>query len=121
MHSVKASIERLSREVGATHAEYYVGGSGNFRLDLPLPQQYKSNRKDMRKPTHLNKAIEYVIKKYNAKKIKGVECDDVVNIRAIAINKQANVKGSYRDWETDRKSTRLNSSHSAKSRMPSSA
>ena len=27
----------------------------------------------------------------------------------------------YRDWETDRKSTRLNSSHSAKFRMPSSA
>ena len=27
----------------------------------------------------------------------------------------------YRDWETDRNSTRLNSSHSAKSRMPSSA
>ena len=31
------------------------------------------------------------------------------------------VEGTYRDWETDRKSTRLNSSHSAKSRMPSSA
>ena len=30
-------------------------------------------------------------------------------------------RGGYRDWETDRKSTRLNSSHSAKSRMPSSA
>ena len=30
-------------------------------------------------------------------------------------------KKPYRDWETDRKSTRLNSSHSAKSRMPSSA
>ena len=30
-------------------------------------------------------------------------------------------EGKYRDWETDRKSTRLNSSHSAKSRMPSSA
>ena len=29
--------------------------------------------------------------------------------------------GAYRDWETERKSTRLNSSHSAKSRMPSSA
>ena len=27
----------------------------------------------------------------------------------------------YRDWETDRKSTRLNSSHSSLSRMPSSA
>ena len=29
--------------------------------------------------------------------------------------------GAYRDWETDRKSTRLNSSHSGESRMPSSA
>ena len=28
---------------------------------------------------------------------------------------------SYRDWETDRKSTRLNSSHSGEPRMPSSA
>ena len=27
----------------------------------------------------------------------------------------------YRDWETDRKSTRLNSSHSGESRMPASA
>ena len=31
------------------------------------------------------------------------------------------LKGGYRDWETDRKSTRLNSSHITRSRMPSSA
>ena len=31
------------------------------------------------------------------------------------------VKLIYRDWETDRKSTRLNSSHEIPSRMPSSA
>ena len=30
-------------------------------------------------------------------------------------------KALYRDWETDRKSTRLNSSHEIPSRMPSSA
>ena len=30
-------------------------------------------------------------------------------------------KRGYRDWETNRKSTRLNSSHSGESRMPSSA
>ena len=30
-------------------------------------------------------------------------------------------KEKYRDWETDRKSTRLNSSHSGEARMPSSA
>ena len=32
-----------------------------------------------------------------------------------------NAQADYRDWETDRKSTRLNSSHSRASRMPSSA
>ena len=31
------------------------------------------------------------------------------------------VVAAYRDWETDRKSTRLNSSHRSLSRMPSSA
>ena len=30
-------------------------------------------------------------------------------------------EAAYRDWETDRKSTRLNSSHEIPSRMPSSA
>ena len=36
-------------------------------------------------------------------------------------DKVCDILNGYRDWETDRKSTRLNSSHSAKSRMPSSA
>ena len=31
------------------------------------------------------------------------------------------LRTTYRDWETDRKSTRLNSSHRSLSRMPSSA
>ena len=34
---------------------------------------------------------------------------------------RVSVVGIYRDWETDRKSTRLNSSHEFVSRMPSSA
>ena len=40
---------------------------------------------------------------------------------AIIVGILIGVGACYRDWETDRKSTRLNSSHSAKSRMPSSA
>ena len=40
-----------------------------------------------------------------------VEAKQLNNMRALA----------YRDWETDRKSTRLNSSHRSLSRMPSSA
>ena len=49
--------------------------------------------------------------------------DTLLNSNAIykLINTDLDTNGAYRDWETDRKSTRLNSSHSAKSRMPSSA
>ena len=36
-------------------------------------------------------------------------------------NAKFSTEQSYRDWETDRKSTRLNSSHEIPSRMPSSA
>ena len=43
------------------------------------------------------------------------------NLGEIKITKSTSTIVDYRDWETDRKSTRLNSSHSAKSRMPSSA
>ena len=42
-------------------------------------------------------------------------------VRDAAKGKKQEQEQAYRDWETDRKSTRLNSSHSAKSRMPSSA
>ena len=42
-------------------------------------------------------------------------------LRDLADNVEGDINCKYRDWETDRKSTRLNSSHSAKSRMPSSA
>ena len=37
------------------------------------------------------------------------------------ILKSPSYHNPYRDWETDRKSTRLNSSHITRSRMPSSA
>ena len=44
-----------------------------------------------------------------------------VKIGEVITSEDGHKDGLYRDWETDRKSTRLNSSHSAKSRMPSSA
>ena len=65
----------------------------------------------------------------NAEQIQGVPVDNtnIGNGKVLAYNstddKLEYVTSArvYRDWETDRKSTRLNSSHSAKSRMPSSA
>ena len=46
---------------------------------------------------------------------------DKREVKTIEEKRSEYIRVLYRDWETDRKSTRLNSSHSAKSRMPSSA
>ena len=46
---------------------------------------------------------------------------DYINKELIVAHNAPFDIGEYRDWETDRKSTRLNSSHSGESRMPSSA
>ena len=46
-----------------------------------------------------------------------IVCNDMITLS----KREDTPEIDYRDWETDRKSTRLNSSHSAKSRMPSSA
>ena len=45
--------------------------------------------------------------------------DGIINYQLAMVVER--FEADYRDWEIDRKSTRLNSSHSAKSRMPSSA
>ena len=47
--------------------------------------------------------------------------ETIIDDYTFSVYGQTAITGPYRDWETDRKSTRLNSSHSAKSRMPSSA
>lgn len=91
--TLKRAIKNLKEAVGATHVELYLGGSGNFRLELPTPIKYKDNRKDMSKPVHLEACQEYLMKYMDAIKVKGLECDDFVNIRTIEVNKMKSVKG----------------------------
>ena len=75
-------------------------------LDIFIEEKINKNLSLIDNRLKYNSKVIYNGKSYT---IKGV-------LKKIFItNKQ------YRDWETDRKSTRLNSSHSAKSRMPSSA
>ena len=57
-----------------------------------------------------------------------VQCGDNLELLKSQPNESVNMiycdilyGTGYRDWETDRKSTRLNSSHITRSRMPSSA
>ena len=59
-----------------------------------------------------------------ARKLEELQCKVNAIIPNSHLTKERKIKTEkpkYRDWETDRKSTRLNSSHEIPSRMPSSA
>ena len=76
-------------------------------------RQMKYN--EMGYQSNVDITFRYVSDKFDFIKINGTEY--TIN----DINNRDNLYDLYRDWETDRKSTRLNSSHSGESRMPSSA
>lgn len=88
LRSIKARIEGIMEQIGANKAEFYVGGTDNFRAKLPLPLLYKGNRKERRRPTHLTACKQYAVNILGAKSVYGREADDVVTQRAIQIRNQ---------------------------------
>jgi len=76
-YAIKLKINSVLDNLGLTKYVCLLGGKGNFRLDTPLPQQYKSNRDGLLRPVLLDKAREYVAKHHNAKIIDSFEADDV--------------------------------------------
>ena len=75
IHTLKQSIKKLGERLEATKFIFTMGGSYNYRLDLPLPKRYKSNRDNMQKPVHYNNCKEYAIKYLDALVVCGDEND----------------------------------------------
>ena len=85
--TLKKTVRNIYRELNATHVVFFLGGSGNFRLDLPLPTQYKAARKDLHRPLYLKACREFLNKYYDTYIVKGAEADDcVVGITSYIIN-----------------------------------
>lgn len=76
--TLKAKLINLKEKFKTTHIELYFSGKNNFRLALPLPEQYKSNRSDTLRPLLLSDLKEYLITYHNAKVIEGDEADQMV-------------------------------------------
>ena len=94
--------EEIQHEVTSVD-ENNVPLRSSFHTDVPLLQRIESLRYDAQTLESLKASLQPMI--------------DNSNFRS----QFEETLGSYRDWETDRKSTRLNSSHITRSRMPSSA
>lgn len=57
-----------------------LGGKTNFRLDLPLPIQYKSDRNRDLTPTRLKQARQHILNNYKVETVESLESDDVLEI-----------------------------------------
>ena len=90
--TLKRSIKNVKERLSITKFIFTIGGSENFRLDLPLPKKYKSNRDNMQKPVHLQAVRDYAIKHLGAYVVKGCENDDLVQGVSEWINNNTNAK-----------------------------
>jgi 5'-3' exonuclease len=78
LHLVKSQAQKIIDTWDFCEVIFCAGDSNNFRLDLPLPTRYKSNRKDMIRPIWLKEAHKYFSHKFNSRKAEFAEADDLV-------------------------------------------
>lgn len=82
LNLIKRSADKILEKFEDDKVIFVAGDVDNFRLDLPLPVQYKSNRKEMMRPVWLKESHEYFKNRYKARKARGYEADDLVSILA---------------------------------------
>lgn len=78
LHILKQQIEGITNRAKCDSYHVVLSGKDNFRLDLPLPTQYKSNRKGLVHPLQLKDCQEYLIKRHDAEVSVGEEADDLI-------------------------------------------
>ena len=76
--SAKATIKSICEACETTNYKVVLSGDTNFRLQLPLPTQYKSNRANMLRPLQLKEVRQYLVKFHAAEFSVGCEADDVL-------------------------------------------
>ncbi|QYC52464.1 putative exodeoxyribonuclease [Salmonella phage SSBI34] len=80
LHLLKIKINAILEHLDCPNGHGVLGGSGNFRLALPTPEIYKGNREDSIRPLLLQETRDYVVRKYGAVVIDGIEADDYLSI-----------------------------------------
>lgn len=88
LHLVKSSMQKIIDMYPSSKVVFVAGDSNNFRLDLPLPTRYKSQRADMLRPVHLKACHKYARQRFGAISADGYEADDLTIILAHEAKKQ---------------------------------
>ena len=76
--AAKATIKSICATLDTGNYKVIMSGKNNFRLDIPLPKQYKSNRESLERPLQLTEVRNYLIKHHAAEVVDGIEADDAL-------------------------------------------
>lgn len=104
LSTIKSKLINLKEKFETGSIELYFSGSNNFRLELPLPEQYKSNRKDTLRPLLLSDIKDYLIKYHKAIVVDGDEADQMIaqrmwdgyksKTKVIAVSRDKDARGN---------------------------
>lgn len=72
------AIEKIIKDTGASEHEIYIEGDGNFREEVSF--DYKAQRSS-RKPESFVDCQQFLIERWGAKQVEGMETDDQVSMK----------------------------------------
>src|SRR3990167_11351680 len=80
LHSVKTTVNHILAQTGVSDYIGYLTGDGNFREKVATIQPYKGNRDKDAKPFWYKEIRKYLIDRYKAVVVDGMEADDAIGI-----------------------------------------
>lgn len=92
LQRAKNMILTILANTGVTdHKCYLTDGTNNYRKKIATIQDYKGNRKDVKKPTHFQEVRDYLVRYYGAEIIEYQEADDMLGIMQVRAEKDSTI------------------------------
>lgn len=79
LHNVKTVFETVLDKFNPEY-KAYVQGKGNFRESIATLKKYKGNRDNLHKPKYYREIKDYLIDRWKAIEVNGMESDDAIGI-----------------------------------------
>lgn len=96
LQNVKQTLISIAEACDSHDGQIYLTGEGNFRHDVAVSHVYKGTRDVNHKPIHYQAIIDYLVQRWDAEVVQGMEADD-----AMGIAQCDRIYGGYADFGGD--------------------
>lgn len=101
LHTTKMMVESALYKLGTNKHKGFLGKGDSFRVERSTLLKYKGSREDTLRPLLLQDVREYIVKKYGAEVVEGLESDDWCVIEAhnntdkVIVTSDKDAKGTH--------------------------